>query len=150
MTKTKNVLISVKGTQNIGENGPTQLELVTEGRYYKNGNDYFVTYKETEITGMDGTTTTMIIAESKNKITLIRTGSVNSQLIFEPGCKHVSYYDTINGAFTIGVFTNYMDVEIDEHGGEIIVDYLIEIDDSESAQNDFHMVIKEIKEKGGI
>ncbi|NLD45821.1 MAG: DUF1934 domain-containing protein, partial [Clostridiaceae bacterium] len=53
----KNVIISVKGIQTSPNNDSNTLELVTEGKYYKKDNAYYVTYKESEVTGMDGTTT---------------------------------------------------------------------------------------------
>jgi len=55
----KNVIISVKGVQTSENNDKNVLELVTEGKYYKKGNAYYVTYKESEVTGMEGTTTTL-------------------------------------------------------------------------------------------
>lgn len=139
----QNVIISVTGTQSGGNGEPTVLELVTEGKYYKRADAFYVVYKETEITGMSGTTTTITI--STDKITLTRAGVVNSQLIFEQSQKHVSYYDTVNGAFTVGVFTNYLDVNIDDHGGEIMVNYMLEVDNSQAAENDLHMIIREVK-----
>lgn len=144
LNEDRNVIILVKGTQNNSSGEPNLLELVTEGKYYKKGDSFYVVYKETEITGMSGTTTTVSISPSK--VTLTRSGSVNSQLIFEQGHKHVSYYDTVHGAFTVGVMTNFMDIKVDEHGGELMVDYSLEIDSSRTGDNDFYMSIREVKE----
>lgn len=138
----KDVIISVKGTHFVENGDPNHLELVTEGKYYREDDDFCVVYKETEITGMSGTTTTLRI--SPKTVTLSRTGAVNSQLIFEKGQKHVSYYDTVNGAFTIGVFTNLMNVKVDEHGGELMVDYSLEVDSARNGENDFHIIIREV------
>ena len=137
----KNVIITVKGVQTSVNEDVNELELLTEGKYYKKGDAYFVTYKESEVTGMEGTTTTLKIADGK--VTLMRFGSVNTQFIFERGQKHVSYYDTMHGAFTIGVFANEVNVDIDDCGGEIKVDYEIEIDNARSGINDFRMHIRE-------
>lgn len=137
----KSVIISVKGTQINSSSETSEIELVTEGRYYKKGNAYYVTYKETEITGMDGTTTTLKIADGV--VTLMRTGSTNSQLIFEQGQKHVSYYDTAGGAFTIGVYANAVNIDVNDKGGELSVDYSIEIDDNKTGDNDLHVLIRE-------
>ncbi len=115
--------------------------LVTEGKYYKKDNAYYITYKESEVTGMEGTTTTVKVSDGR--ITLMRFGSVNSQFIFEQGQKHVSYYDTMHGAFTIGVFTNDMNINVNDSGGEIWVDYQLEVDNNKSGVNDFHMHIRE-------
>jgi uncharacterized beta-barrel protein YwiB (DUF1934 family) len=137
----KKVIIKVKGVQTSANQDANELELLTEGKYYKKGNAYYVTYKESEVTGMEGTTTTLKIAEGK--VTLMRFGAVNTQFIFERGQKHVSYYDTVHGAFTIGVFANEVNVDINDAGGEIKVDYEIEIDNAKSGINDFSMFIRE-------
>ncbi len=137
----KNVIISVKGIQTSGSKNSNTLELVTEGKYYKKGNAYYVTYKESEVTGMDGTTTTLKISDGI--VTLMRFGAVNTQFIFEQGQKHMSYYDTQYGTFTMQVFTNIVSIDVNDKGGEIRVDYRLEIDDNKSGANDFHMFIRE-------
>ena len=137
----KNVIISVRGTQTATNQDANELELVTEGRYYKKGDTYFITYKESEVTGMEGTTTTLKVADGV--VTLMRFGSVNSQLIFEKGQKHVSHYDTMQGAFTVGVFANEVNIKVDDTGGEIRVDYELEIDNNKTGETDFRMHIRE-------
>lgn len=137
----KYVIISVKGTQTAANQEPNILELVTEGKYYKKGDAYFITYKESEVTGMEGTTTTLKIANGV--VTLMRFGSVNTQFIFEPGQKHLTHYDTNYGTFTMGVYANEVDVKVNDQGGEIKVDYLLEIDNNKSGENVFHMFIRE-------
>lgn len=136
----KSVIISVKGNQNTDEDAG-KLELITEGRYYRQDNAYFVTYRESEVTGMEGTVTTLKIADGI--VTLVRTGSVNSQFIFERGQKHVSYYDTSYGAFIVGVLATDVNIKVDDKGGEIRVGYQLEIDNNSSGTNDFHMFIRE-------
>ncbi len=139
----KNVIISVKGTQTAVNQDTSKMELVTEGKYYKKGDAYFVTYKESEVTGMDGTTTTLKILDGI--VTLMRFGGVNTQFIFEEGHKHVSYYDTAYGAFTIGILANQVNINVDENGGEIRVGYELEFDSSKTGENDFHMSIREAR-----
>ena len=74
----------------------------------------------------------------------MRFGSVNSQFIFEQGQKHLSYYDTTYGTFTLGVYANEVEVNVNDEGGEIKVDYQLEIDNNKSGENDFHMFIREV------
>lgn len=137
----KNVIISVKGVQSSEDHDESVLELVTEGKYYKEDGAYCVTYKESEVTGMEGTTTTLRICDGI--VTLMRTGSVNSHFVFQQGQKHVSYYDTEHGAFTIGVYASAVDIRMNDDGGEIRVGYQLEIDNSRSSENDFFMSIRE-------
>lgn len=134
-----NVLVSVKGNQNYDNGIDDVVELITEGKYYKKGDKYYVTYEETEITGMEGTTTTIKLEDSK--VTLMRFGQNNSQLIFERGQKHLCYYETVQGSFTVGVFSKKVDIDINDEGGNINVDYLLEIDNMEAAKNDFQVKI---------
>lgn len=138
----KDVIISVKGAQTADDQDAGRLELVTEGKYYKKGGVYYITYKESEVTGMEGTTTTLKVADGI--VTLMRFGSVNSQFVFEQGRKHISYYDTTYGNFTIGVYASEVDINVNDDGGEIWVDYELEIDNNKSLENDFHMLIREV------
>jgi uncharacterized beta-barrel protein YwiB (DUF1934 family) len=140
----KNVIISVKGTQTADNSDPNKLELVTEGKYYKKGNTYYVTYKESNLTGMDGTTTTLKITDD-GTVTLMRFGSVNSQFVFQKGQRHLSYYDTTYGTFTVCVLTNQVNVNVNDSGGDINVDYLLEVDNNKSGYNDFRMNIREVE-----
>lgn len=148
----KDVLITVKGTQISqmeDENNedrpeyPNEVELVTEGKYFKEENSYYVIYNESEMTGFEGTTTTLKIADGV--VVLRRSGTVNSQIVFQEGHKHISYYDTAEGAFTIGVYANKVNINIDENGGKIFIDYLLEIDEKSTIKRDFCIVIKEVK-----
>lgn len=136
----KDVVISFKGTQSDGYDKDT-VELVTEGKYYKKGDNYYITYKETELTGMEGTTTTLKVEE--NKITLMRFGSNNTQLIFEKGQNHICCYETEFGSFSVGVRSKNVDIDVSDIGGKISAEYQIEVDNSPVGINDFHMEIRE-------
>jgi uncharacterized beta-barrel protein YwiB (DUF1934 family) len=73
----------------------------------------------------------------------MRFGSVNSQFVFEKGQRHLSYYDTTNGTFTVSVIAKHVNINVNDSGGEVSVDYRLEIDDSKLGFNDFHMMIRE-------
>lgn len=137
----KNVIINVKGIQTNTDNDANTLELITEGKYYQKGSNYYITYKESEVTGMVGTTTTLKVGEGV--VTLMRFGKVNSQFVFQKGQKHISSYETEYGNFTIGVYANNVDIDINDAGGEIRVGYQIEIDNQSTGRNDFYMHIRE-------
>ncbi len=137
----KNVIISLKGIQSIYEKESDAIELVTEGTYSKKDDAYYVTYNESEVTGMKGTTTVLKVLA--DRVTIVRYGTVNSEFVFEKGQKHLSYFDTAQGAFTIGVITKEMDVKVDDSGGEIRVGYMLDIDNDNTSNNSFLMKIKE-------
>ena len=93
----KDVIISIRGTQHSyqpGEEseGPESVELVTDGRYEYGRESSYFTYRESELTGMEGTVTTFRMEDGL--VTLTREGAVNSQMLFQKGRKHVFLYDT--------------------------------------------------------
>ena len=138
---TDNVIISIKGKQLYAEGGPDEVELVTAGTLKRDGADgYTVTYQESELTGLEGTTTRLHIG--KGRATLLREGSVNSQMVFEEGRRHLSMYETPYGALSIGVSTKRMRSTLGESGGDVEIDYAIEIDNLIAGQNLFRMSVK--------
>ena len=134
-----NVILSIKGGQMVNGEENT-MELVTEGTLQKIDDKYKIVYKETEITGMGNTVTTIDIIPEKIKIT--RTGDVNSELIFEQDKKNTTYYETENMPFTVSIYTNVLFSEIDENGGEINLKYLLSLDNNEPSINEFNMNIR--------
>lgn len=54
----KDVIISVTGVQQ-GVNGPDAMELVTAGQYGQDEKETLLTWQESELTGMEGTKTSL-------------------------------------------------------------------------------------------
>ena len=134
-----NVIISIKGKQ-VNENGPDEMELVTEGRMICNDKGVLVSYQETELTGLQGTTTMLRI--NGPVVTLLREGTVNSQMVFEEGRRHLSMYETPYGSMSVGINTRRVKNTIGETGGDLEIDYAIEIDNLMVGRNFFSMNVK--------
>ena len=135
-----NVIISIRGRQ-VNENGPDEIELVTEGRLTRNeAGDFTVSYQETELTGLEGTTT--MLHFDGPRITLLREGTVNSQMVFEEGRRHLSMYETPYGALSVGINTRRVRNTIGESGGDLEIDYAIEIDNLVAGRNFFSMNVR--------
>ena len=75
----KEVVISIKGMQNFEGALPDVIELVTEGRLVRDGESYTLSYQESELTGLEGTTTRVHI--DGGRVTLLREGNTNSPII---------------------------------------------------------------------
>ena len=106
---------------------------------------YTLTYQESQLTGLEGTLTTFQI--EPDRVTLLRVGEVNSQMVFEEGRRHLSMYDTPYGALSIGVNTRRMRSDLSASGGSIEIDYAIEIDHALAGQNLFRI---QVREKGPV
>ncbi len=137
----KDVIITIKGLSGFEDAENESIELVTNGRFYEKGGNYYVSYKESELTGLGETTTTLKI--ENNKVTVIRSGDVQSHMIFEEGKKHISYYDMGFGALTVGVSTKSIDKKISDVGGKMTIDYALEINNAMTGENAFCIDIKE-------
>ena len=139
-----NVIISIKGKQSYEDAEDETVELVTEGRLEEDGSDGFtLSYQESELTGLEGTLTTFQI--EKDRITLMRVGEVNSQMVFEEGRRHLSMYNTPYGALSVGVSTRRMRSDLRRDGGSIEIHYAIEIDHAVAGQNLFQISVREKK-----
>lgn len=135
-----NVIISIVGKQ-INDNGPDEMELVTAGQLVQDGQGgVTVSYQETELTGLEGTTT--VVKVEGSRVTLLREGTVNSQMVFEEGRRHLSMYETPYGSLSVGINTRRMKSTLGESGGELEIDYAIEIDNLLAGQNFFRMNVK--------
>ena len=139
-----NVIISIKGVQTNPEQEEETIELVTEGRLEADGEaGYTLSYQESEVTGLEGTLTTFQI--EKDRITLLRLGEFNSQMVFEQGRRHLSMYNTPYGALSVGVNTREMEAHMGERGGEIRIAYDVEIDHAVTGMNTFEIHVREAK-----
>ena len=106
-----------------GEN----MEMITEGFVRVHGGRVEIVYDEGELSGMEGSRTTISYAKNDPKtVSMIRTGAVSTVLVFERGVRHLCTYETPYMPFQIGVFSLSVDNRL-ESDGTIVLDYLIEI-----------------------
>ncbi len=132
--------ISIKGLQSYaGDEEDSNIELVSECEFYKSDGVYFCEYEESEITGLGGTKTTIEIAN--DYVSLTRRGTVNSQMLFVPGRKTSSLYSMPFGELTIDIHTKELFSDIDDTGGRLKVEYIIDINNTSSGKNTFDIVI---------
>lgn len=138
----KAVIISIKGVQN-GDSGDDEvMELVTQGTLSGDEGDGFaLTYRESELTGLEGTTTTFRIG--KDRITLQREGALNAEMIFEEGQKHFSLYETPYGGLMLGVNTRKARSDIGSSGGNLEIRYALEVDNERIGENSFEIHVQE-------
>ena len=138
---TKKVIITVKGTQNIEEVGDDDVELMTVGEYtYENGSGSFW-YQESEITGMEGTTTKFTF--TPEEVVIAREGTFTSRMVFVEGKKNIFLYDTPFGSTTMGIDTHKIHNSLTEKGGVLDIDYTLQVDRVMVSRNRFTVKIKE-------
>lgn len=140
----KKVMISIQGSQFDPDGEQSGIEFVTDGVFhFENGEGGF-SYMESELTGMEGTKTSFTI--SPLGVIMTREGSLNSRMVFEEGKKHNFLYETPFGSTTMGVNTKLVNVELDEHGGNMEIDYVVDFQHSVVGHNMFKINVREQKE----
>ena len=134
------VLLSIRGEQYFDDIDPDATELMTEGTMALTEDGIVLSYEESELTGMEGTTTTFEVKGPR--VTLTRSGAVNSQMVFEEGVSHDSLYETDFGALMITVTATRVYYDIVPDGGTIDLVYEINIENTEAGIIDYHLDIR--------
>lgn len=134
------VLLFIQGEQYYDGVDPDSVELMTEGTMEVAGNTYRLTYQESELTGMEGTTTTFEVQGPK--VILTRAGGVNSQMVFEEGRQHTSLYETPYGELSIDVQTSRLHHSLTKQGGRMEIHYSIAVEHTVAGRNRFKIRVR--------
>lgn len=134
------VMLSIRGEQYFEDIDPDATELMTEGTMTLSDRGIRLSYEESELTGMEGTTTTFLV-EGK-RVTLLRTGAVNSQMIFEEGEQHTSLYETPFGELTVDIQTSKLLHNLTERGGLMEIKYSIAVEHTVTGRNCFKIRVR--------
>mgnify|MGYP000491315095 CR=1 FL=1 len=124
----KDVWLTISSQQQFAGCDEENIDLQTAATLYERGGKYYIAYEESELTGLEGTKTTVKL--DGKTVALIRTGTFPSHMLFAEDERHVGLYQTpvaakcyrhphLAGAHTIG-----------EDGGHLIIDYTVEVDNS--------------------
>lgn len=120
----RKALISVRSFSDIQND--EVIEVVTPGVFLPHEDGFKAVYEESEISGMEGTTTTLIIKD--DSMTLERVGSVTTTMEFKKGEDAVSLYNTPYGMMNINISTKELDVNIGEDGGVVYTKYILALE----------------------
>ena len=134
------VILSIRGRQTYPEQEPEVIELITEGTMEFRDGGWDIVYQETELTGLEGVTTTFRV--EPDKIILRRTGKLNSEMVFQKGIAHDSLYQMAFGALMLTVKATYMFFDIVPDGGVIDLVYDINIENTQAGVIDYHLDIR--------
>ena len=134
------VLLSIRGEQYFDDIDPDATELMTEGTMALTEDGIVLSYEESELTGMEGTTTTFEVKGPR--VTLTRSGAVNSQMVFEEGRQHTSLYETPFGELSVDIQTSELKHNLSERGGLMEIKYSIAVEHTVTGQNCFKIRVR--------
>ena len=120
---------------------PERSEMTTLGNYRDDGARISIFYDETELSGMEGTRATLFFPkDAPGQVTLTRTGSVKTALLFEAGHRHECVYQTPIMPFEVCVQTKTVQNAV-ETMGTLELDYISQIKGADAERTKMRIVI---------
>jgi len=125
----KDIKLKITGKHIYEDVEEDQLELVTEGKLYQRAGKIYLTYDESEFSGMQGCKTRLTLYD--NVVCMARHGSavgIDTEIHFEKGKRYNGFYDTPFGTVEMEVLTNELVNTVDPaKGGVVDIDYNISL-----------------------
>lgn len=134
----KNVYVEIRGS--VTADGETDsMNYSTEGRLRKKNGKYYIHYTEGELLGRSKCNTTIKV-NPEGIVTMLRSGEANTQMIFEKDRCHMSCYETDFGNLTVSVTAGKVNIDLDDNGGTVDIDYNLTINNVARSRN--HVSVK--------
>ena len=119
-------IIRIKSSIEQEQDKPETVELTTRGSFLRKNGSFFITYKESETTGYDGSITTLKVAEDASSVSMLRYGHANARLVIERGKRNLCHYETGYGSLTLGVTADEISSELNDKGGHVKFSYMLD------------------------
>ena len=140
----KDVWISINSIHSYDQEDGDSLEFSTDGHYYFDGENGCFTYMETDVTGLEGTRTSVLVMP--DQVVVDRDGMITSRMIFREGLRDAFQFSTPYGAATMGIDTRRIRHHMDEAGGKVEIDYVVAMEHAVATRNRFQITVTEKKE----
>ena len=129
----KDIVLRILGNQltpgGSSDSGDEGMEFITEGRFYSKGSSIYLIYDESELSGVEGCTTSLKI--TGNNVKMRRFGDdcgFDNTIEFEKGKRFGGWYDTPFGSIEMEVLTDDVRNSLMPGGeGALEVDYHVSL-----------------------
>lgn len=139
--KDRDIILNIKTTQNIVGQEPLVMDFVTEGKFYQEDNLTYLSYKESELMGIDGQESVLIV--DCDKVIMKKKGKYNTDdMVFIKGHKDVGVYSTDYGDFSVEIFTKKLFKEVEPDKGRVQIEYDLAIKDLSQSENTIEIEYK--------
>lgn len=132
----RSILLKIRTVQLVPGEKPEVMELQSAGTLREYPDRTEISYEETEMTGLDGVTTTFVLYA--DKMTLTRSGEkLKNKMVFQLGKKTDSLYDVGFGALLVSVSAQQIKVDLDQC--EFFVEYTVEVEHAHMGINSYQV-----------
>ena len=140
MKNKDNVMISLTSVQ-WQDDEKSETELLTKANFSQSGDNYVISYNDTEATGFEGSVTTITINGNKSA-SIVRMGTAASVLSLETGKKHYCQYGTPFGSVQLGIYTHSIRNSINKDG-KLYMKYTLDVNSSLISDNEIILTINQ-------
>lgn len=137
----KSMQIQVLGTQQFLDGREERSEFETSAAYYRRNGAYYLIYRESELTGLEGVTTTLRI--ERDNLILKRMGRVQLRQEYRQDLLSAGVYATPFGKIPMSVRTSALESDLTAMGGRITLKYDLYVDEELVSHNGLTIIIKE-------
>ncbi|MBQ2818335.1 MAG: DUF1934 domain-containing protein [Clostridia bacterium] len=130
----------IKAVQSDNQGVSTDLELYTNGTINVDGDDFMITYAESEDSGLNGQITKL--KGDKKGIEMSRDGEVSVDMRFEEGKSFATKYNTPYGAIELTVIGSKVEKNLNEQGGTLVLEYILDFVGAESFMHKMYLEAK--------
>ena len=104
--------------------GEDSGQVITRGCMVGGPEDYTLHF--TEMLDDEHECDTRMHVKNRACVSILRTGTYNSEMIIEAGRRHNSHYITPYGEFMIGIFARSVESTVEMNGGKLKLNYTID------------------------
>ena len=137
----REVTFDIKGTQEIDGKSDV-MEFVSVGKYDVSEKEIVLEYDEGVSFGINGVTTRLSLRDD-GIVTLERNGGKFGNLVIENGKRHLCQYRTEYGDIMIGIFGESVVNNLTPSGGNLSLQYSIDINAELLSKNKVEISIRE-------
>ncbi len=139
----KEVEIIIRSSQ-VLDGESDEMELSTLGKFYEKDGSHYLSYEETEVTGLEGHSTILKLGPGK-VVTMNRYGRAASKLLIEEGECNSCLYNTEFGSMTLDVRGRQHELYINEDDGRLFMAYTIDLGGGAVSYNEIELKWKTVK-----
>ncbi len=140
-SKEKQVVIDIRSVHAYDGDSSESLDFSTDGMYRFEDGQAHLWYWESDVTGLSGTRTSLEIGPQG--VVVDRVGTVTSRMEFREGSRNFFPMETPYGMATMGMDTRRIQAAFDEHGGNMELDYVLDLEHAVAVRNKFQLKVRE-------
>lgn len=136
------VIIDIKSRQLSAENDDS-IELTTLGKLAEKDGKLMLSYEDSETVQNSKVKTTIHI--DGEKLTLLRSGALESRLVVEPGKRHRCFYNVPQGELMLGIFGKEVKNRLKSDGGYLKMKYNIDVNNDFLSENVIEINVRKVE-----